>query len=163
MPFWLHESRVVHRARELSSRVLVFVALSCILGAAGARLVYKQSNSFYVSMDTKLQKVLEELPGVHKKNIQPVVQVPLDIRTVPQTVHFFTLHDFRVERIDRMVQSRNQRVAGYKICVQGSFETLIKFLIALKPMPAFRLHVQAIERINNDKLAVEFFMSGASV
>ncbi len=163
MPFWLHESRIIHILRELTPRTQVLIALCCVLGAVCSVVAYQQMTCPVLMQPNKnLQKVLNHPKILSSKMPAHYTQsAALDLRTLPQTLQFFTQSGFHVKRIEKLVRPRSRQLVGYVICVQGSFEVLIKFLTALKKVPAFRLRLQQIDRVSDAKLEIEFFMQGA--
>lgn len=162
MPFWLHESRVVHIVREFSLRTQVLVALCSVFIAVAVPIVYKQLICPVHSQPIKkLQKILDRpSTRVMQELAHKEARIPLNLHAIPQTLCFFTKSGFHVRRVERMFRPRSRRVFGYVVCVQGSFETLVAFLTSLKQIPASRLRLQRIDRISDTKLDIEFFMQG---
>ena len=165
MPFWLHESRIIHILRELTPRTQAFIALCSVFGVAATTVAYRQAMPIAQLQQIKtLQKILDQ-PSMQKikKLAHQAERAPLDLSAMPQTLQFFTNSGFRVKRIERLLRQRSRRVFGYVVCVQGSFETLVIFLTMLKQVPVAQLRLQHIDRISDEKLEIEFFMQGARV
>lgn len=158
MPFWLQESKLMHFLRCISPRSQIFISVLSLVVVLGLLLLYRN----YATREiVHVGLAPLQSSSITETVVQPVVERAfIELRLVPQVLHFFSSLGLYPQRIERLTHNKTQGPVGYLVVVRGSFDALYGFLKKAQGISPLQMQLYTIERVDDATLDIEFFMPG---